>query len=134
MLCIRFSKKSGCNISAKPLELQAISEIILRLASSGSGSHTFFGDSSISPNPYDQLLHQLVISVTTGTICATINGDTLSICGGSEFLKPFASFFDFDDKTPSGHHNHHEYFEGNSYVSPNSTPLVIGVDGKIHAA
>jgi hypothetical protein len=134
MLCIRFSKKSGCDISAKPLELRAIAEVILRLASSGSGSHTFFGDISISAKPYDQLLHQLAISVTTGPICATVNGDTLNICGGSEYLKPFASFFDFDDKTPSGHHNHHEYFEGNSYVSPNSTPLVIGVGGKILVA
>jgi hypothetical protein len=133
MLCIRYSKREGCDISASPLELRAVAEVISRLASSGSGSHTFTGDISVSALPYDQLLHQLTVSVTAGPVCAAVDGDTLRISGGSEFLTPLASFFDFADETPAGSHNHHEYFEGSNYVSPNSTPLVIGVGGKIRA-
>lgn len=133
MLCIRFTKQGGCEITASPAELRAIAKVISHLASSSHGSDSFAGDVSLSPKPYDRLLSRLTISVTSGPVCVAVDGDTLSIGAGPEFLIPFASFFDFDDKTPSGHHHHHEYFEGNSYISPNSTPLVIGVGGKIHA-
>lgn len=131
MLFIRFTTQEGCDIAAKPDELRAVSEIVSRLASAGHGSHSFPGDTSLSAEPYDHVLNQLTIRVANGPVCATVDGDTLSIEAGPEFLVPFASFFDFDDDTPAGYHNHHEYFEGNQHVSPKSVPLVIGVGGRI---
>ncbi len=131
MLFIRFAKNEGCDISAKPAELRAVGEVVQRLASAGHGSHSFPGDTSLPPEPYDRVLSQLTIRVASGPVCATVDGDTLNIEVGPEFLAPFASFFDFDDGTPAGHHHHHEYFEGNDYVSPKSVPLVIGVGGRI---
>ncbi|HSY42557.1 MAG TPA: hypothetical protein VK811_01515 [Candidatus Acidoferrum sp.] len=131
MLSIRFADREGCDITATPAELHAIATAILQLASSGHGSHSFSGDVSASPKPYDRLLHRVTVSATAGPVCATVNGDVLAIEGGPEFLKAFASFFDFDDQTPSSYHHHHEYWEGNSHVSPHSVPLVIGIGGKL---
>ena len=134
MFCIRFTKQEGCDITASPRELRLVGETITRLASFGGGSHSFSAEVSVSPKPYDQLLSFLTINVTTGPVCARVELDTLSISAGPEFLIPFASFFNFDDETPSGHHVHHEYWEGNTYITPNSTPMVIGIDSGIHGA
>jgi hypothetical protein len=131
MLAIRFADGEECDITATPAELRAIAKVILQLASSGHGSHSFPGDVSASPKPYDRLLNRVTVSATAGPVCATVAGDNLQIEGGPEFLKAFASFFDFDDQTPPGHHHHHEYWEGNTHVSPHSVPLVIGVGGKL---
>lgn len=132
MLRIRFTKNEGCDITAKPAELRAVGEVIQRLASAGHGFHSFSGDTSLPPEPYDRILSQLTIRVASGPVCATVDGDTLTIEAGPEFLAPpFASFFNFDDDTPAGHHHHHEYFEGNDYISPKSVPLAIGVGGRI---
>jgi hypothetical protein len=132
MLVIRFADREGCSITATPAELGEIAKTISQIASSGHGSHSFSGDVSASPTPHERLLGQITISVGVGPVCATVNDDALTIEGGPEFLKAFASFFDFDDQTPSGHHHHHEYWEGNTDVSPNSIPLVIGVGGKLN--
>jgi|SRR5215813_10392513 len=134
MLRIRYAKREGCDISAKPTELRAVSEVISQLASAGHGSHLVAGDTSGSPNPYDQFLSELIVQVTSGPVCATVDGKTLRVVAGAEFLASFATFFVFGDDTPAGHHHHHDYWEGNSYVSPNSVSLVIGVGDEIHAA
>ena len=42
-------------------------------------------------------------------------------------MKKFASFFLFYPNTRRGMHNHHEWFNGNEYVAPDSMPLVISV-------
>jgi hypothetical protein len=133
MLRIQFSSREGCAITARPSGLRAVAETISRLASAGHGSHSFPGDVSASPEPYERNLARLTIRVTNGPVCATVDGDNLTIEAGPEFLVPFASFFDFVDETPSGYHCHHDYWEGSSDVSPNSTPLVIGVGGRIGA-
>lgn len=131
MLCIRFTEKEGCDITARPAELRAVGEVILHLASADHGAHSFSGDTSISPQPYERVLSRLIVSVMGGPVCAAVDGDILRIEAGPEFLVGFASFFNFDDNTPSGHHYHHDYFEGNEYVSAKSVPLVIGVGVRI---
>jgi hypothetical protein len=127
MLRIRFTQNEGCDISGRPIELRGVSERISQLAAAGQGSHSFSGDISASPKPYDRFLMQLIVRVTCGPVCAIVKGDALIVEAGAEFLVPFASFFNFSDDVASGYHHHHEYWEGNDYVSPNSVPLVISV-------
>ena len=127
MLSLRFTQKEGCDIHGTPAELRAISEKIQQIAAAGRGSHSFPADTSISPDPYDRALSRLIVRATTGPVCATVDGDTLTVEAGKDFLVGFASFFNFSEHTPHGAHYHHDYWEGNEDVSPKSVALVIGV-------
>jgi hypothetical protein len=72
-----------------------------------------------------------------GPVKVAVNGSRLQACGSPQMLHKLASFFDgaleanlairFADATVPGTHNHYYWFEGNPFVSCDSTPLVIQV-------
>lgn len=131
MLCIRYTDREGCEISGAVSELRTVAEAITHLAATG-GSVSIPTSTMTDARPYDRLLHRLVLHVTTGPVCARVAGDQLDLSAGADFLDTLSSFFIFDEGTPVGHHHHHEYWEGNAYVSSESTPLVISVTGTEH--
>lgn len=123
MICIRFAPSEGCDVSGTPAELRAVAEAV----SSLSGSASFAADTSQPPTPYPFSLSTLVVRVGSGPVCASVHGGVLSVTAAPKFLVPFASFFRFEDTAPEGYHSHHQYFPGNTYISPESVPLVISV-------
>jgi hypothetical protein len=126
MICVRFTTSEGCDISGTLSDLLEVATIIRRLAKCG-GSRTVEADSQANPGAYETLLNSLALRITSGPVCATVSGGALEISAGATFMEGFASFFQFEAETPNGHHHHHEYWDGNEYVAPGSTPLVIRV-------
>jgi hypothetical protein len=65
------------------------------------------------------------VVVSSGPVRVSVAGNVLTATGSPDMLRRFASFFDFAEDTPAGFHQHHEWWNGNEYIDPESRPLVI---------
>src|SRR5262252_4591262 len=119
------STANEADISGSVSELRRLSIQIARIAY--GEVLNFEADAALSPSPYDATLTHFEVMASDGPVKVTVNGSRLQACGGPEMLHKFASFFDFADRAAAGAHNHYDWFEGNPFVSPDSTPLVIRV-------
>src|SRR5262245_5245954 len=119
------SAANEADISGSPSELRRLSTQIARIAS--GEVLNFEADTAVSPAPYDATLTHFEVMASDGPVKVTASGSRLQACGSPQMLHKFASFFDFADADAPGTHNHYDWFEGNPFVSCDSTPLVIRV-------
>jgi hypothetical protein len=113
------------DISGSPAELQ---EIATTLANLTPGQRCrFTADLTAEPAPYDRLLGVFEATASGGPVRVSVVGDAVQVTGGSEMLKRLGSFFEFPEGTQSGTHRHHEWWEGNDDITPDSRPLVLSV-------
>jgi hypothetical protein len=112
-------------ISGSPAELNNLADQIERL---GAGEElTIRATCSASPSPYDRCLAGLTVRATGGAARVSVVGDHVVATASPKFAEAFASFFRFVEDSPPGTHGHHEWFEGNESIAPDSRPLVISV-------
>lgn len=115
------------DISGTVEELLAVWEKLVALAHGKATECHIEADTKANPAPYSRALNALIARVTTGPTRVSVTKDTVEVNGSRESLEAFASFFGFGEDAPPGTHNHHEYFEGNRFVHPQSAPLIIGI-------
>jgi hypothetical protein len=119
------STANEADISGSVSELRRLSTQTARIAD--GEVLNFEADTAVSPSPYDATLAHFEVTASDGPVKVTASGSRLQACGSPEMLHKLASFFDFADGTAPGTHNHYDWFEGNPFVSCDSTPLVIRV-------
>jgi hypothetical protein len=119
------------DLSGSPAELRGLAAALARLA---PGEHCrFAADTTPSPVPYTRLLASFEVTASGGPVHVSIDGDTLRASGSPDGLGGFASFFEFPDDARSGTHHHHEWWEGNEYITADSRPLVVSVAEQVAA-
>ena len=123
-MVIRASEEE-LDLSGSPAELRGIARAIRSLQDGERCS--FVADIRALASPYDRVLSLFEVVASRGPVCIVLAGNTLVAEGSLPMLKCLASFFDFSDSDRHGTHHHHEWWEGNDYVSPVSRPLVISV-------
>ncbi len=84
-------------------------------------------DKNSNPAPYADALFNLIGRVTMGPTKISIFDKNVEVVGSQSSFENFTSFFNFHESTSVDSHYHHEYYEGNSYVHPQSVPLVVSV-------
>lgn len=127
MLRISFTPPDELDISGTAPALKAVLAQLNALAN-GDETEVFIPvDKNANPAPYDESLNALVGHVTTGPTKVSVIDNCLEVVGSQASFAEFASFFSFDEYTSEGAHNHHEYFDGNTYIHPKSVPLVISI-------
>ena len=113
------------DVSGTAAELNAIADRIERL---GPGEElSARADDAANPAPYSRCLAGLTVRATDGPARVAVIGDRVVVTASPAFARVFASFFRFNDNAPRGTHGHHEWFEGNESIAPDSRPLVISV-------
>jgi hypothetical protein len=128
MIEIRYTDPEGFDISGTGRELQAIRQGIFDLLSSEKETFIIEAATGYDPAPYDEVFSRMVIRKGAGPTKASIFSEKeLLVEGRTECLSAFASFFNFEPGDREGLHTHHEYFEGNDWIAPDSIPLVIGI-------
>lgn len=128
MLRISYSAASGADVEGTSQELHAIHHALLELVLRASGAWSQPADNTGDPHPFDRLLTGLAVSISPGPTRAHVDEDYwLNIRGNPDCLKAFASFFDVPTNARQGWHVHHEYYDGNRWVAPDSEPLTISV-------
>ena len=113
------------DISGTPAELRAVAAALESLKA--GESRYFPAIAGADPAPYQTALEGLEVIASGGSIRASRVGHRLRVTGSPDALAGFASFFHVEDGTPSGHHCHHEWWEGNEFIADDSLPLVISV-------
>ncbi|MFW9263635.1 hypothetical protein [Nostoc sp. CALU 546] len=129
MIYIRFSNNSyggEIDLSGTSTDLKSIRQSILELLQS-QDVQICIPANEVDPAPYDSCLNSLLIRKSDCSLKVMVSASSLRIEGTAEKLKVFAGWFDFNDSTESGYHNHFNYYEGNEWVDPASVPLVISV-------
>jgi hypothetical protein len=112
------------DISASPSELNAFADRIERLS---TGEEMFAATDVADPQPYDRCLVGLKARIAEGPVRISVEGGLVVVTASPPMMRKFASYFRFDPSARRGTHKHHEWFKGNEYVAPDSTPLVISV-------
>jgi hypothetical protein len=126
MIEIRYSAPASLEISGSVGDLQLVRQETLRLVRSRVSQIVLDADASIDPAPYVSALSTLVIEKEDGPARVRVaNREEIHVAGSPGCLEAFASFFDFHDDAESGAHSHHEYYDGNKWVAPDSIPLVV---------
>lgn len=127
MLHIRFAPPRDLDVSGRPADLLATRDALSALADGSRTSVTAPAEATIDPAPYAVALGALRARVTEGPIRVAVVARDLVVEGSPAAFDAFASFFEVaPDASPHDHH-HHEYFEGNELVHPDSVPLVVRV-------
>lgn len=111
------------DITGEPAELRAVGAALVALEP--GARVTFEADTAAAPYPYTRVLSAFCATASAGPVRVSIDGDLLTATGSPDMLRRFASFFGFADDTPAGFHHHHEWWDGNEYIAPDSRPLVI---------
>ncbi len=128
---IRFSSNGELDISGSTPALRKIGQSMLDLINDKDRLNCVIEARIVDPAPYDNCLSYVSISKSETLTKVSVVGNYLQIEGDTESLERFATWFDFDDDTWSGYHHHFDYWEGNSYVDPDSMSLVIMVKNSI---
>lgn len=117
-----------CLITGSVKELREVKTAIMTLRKSENTEVVIEADKNFSPD--EQALGRIIIKKNDSplTRASFENSHELWITGNNNSLFSVASFFSFKKSTPSGHHTHHEYWEGNEYIASDSVPLVIMVE------
>jgi len=118
--------------SNNELELSGSTAELLEIATGLSGlKHgqvfRFEADSEADPSPYAHTLSALEAYISEGPMRVSVDDGILYLTGSAEMVVKFSSWFEFDEDAQRGDHNHHEWFEGNEFISPESRSLVISV-------
>jgi hypothetical protein len=111
------------DLSGPPGELNQLAAALRTIAP--GERRRFAADTRAHPRPYDRLLVGLEVVAAGGPARVGVAGDTLVVSGSPDMLGRFASFLEFPDGAAAGTHRHHEWWDGNEYVAPDSRPLVI---------
>jgi hypothetical protein len=131
MIAIRFSpdEKYGgeLDLSSSPKVLRNVGQSILSLIRNEIQQSIVIEAATIDPAPYRSCLSALVIRKTAALTKVSVSATALQIEGTPENLKTLASWFNFDDTTPSGYHAHFDSLDNEESVDPTSIPLVISV-------
>jgi len=128
MIEIRYSSPNALDISGTVTELRALCREILAIVQSTATCIAFDADSSINPDPYLCALSKLLIMKHTGRTKVSVVGEKeVHIAGEPNCLEALSSFFDSEGPLETGVHSHHEYYEGNDWIDPDSIPLVVSV-------
>ena len=128
---IRSSNSGETEISGSTTALRKISQSMLDLISDRGRVNCVIEGVMVDPDPYDVCLSYVLISKSNTLTKVSVVGNYLQIEGDYNSLEYFATWFDFEDDTWSGYHNHFDYWEGNEYVDPDSMSLVIMVKNLI---
>jgi hypothetical protein len=113
-------------ISGSSAELRQIAHSLTSLSSGESCD--FLANADVDPAPYTYCLERFEIQDSQGPVRVVLENRVLRASGSAMMLKKFASFFDFSDDAEAGAHSHHEFFDGNEWIAPDSHPLVICVE------
>lgn len=130
MIVISYTSPDELEISGTAQDLTVVLTQLNFLAN-GEQTEVFIeANKNARPAPYDEVLNALIARVTAGPTKVSVFGKHVEVVGSQTFFDSFASFFRFDEHASTGEHHHHEYYEGNSYVHPDSVPLVVGIWSK----
>ncbi len=125
---IRYTAPNEVDISGTVEDLQTVKQLLLDVATSDSTFYEVEAETDFDPSPYASSLRRMVVIKSQGPVKATIICDEyIQVEASGEKMEVFSSFFDFEPNTPSGHHCHHEYYEEDQYIAPDSVPLVISI-------
>jgi hypothetical protein len=127
MICISFTPPDELDISGTEQDLKAVFAQLNTLANGEETEVFIVADKNTNPAPYDEALNALIGRVTTGPTKVSVFDKNIEVIGSQASFVGFASFFSFDEGAAQGAHNHHEYYEGNPYVHPQSVPLIVSV-------
>jgi len=119
-------------ISGSISEIAKIRTKLLSLSDGTVNEIIVEAETDFDPSPYKKALNIIKGNVTGGPIKISVVNDVVIVEGSKESFDTFSSYFDFDVNDKSGSHRHHEYFEGDSYVLPNSVPMVIGINFNLY--
>ena len=118
----------GIDLAGTPAELRGVGRRINHFLGSPAPTDAIAADLAADPTPYDRALRELVVQKGEGPTRVRVTADgAMAVEGGPAALEVFAAHFAFRDDTPSGHHCHFEYFDGDDRIDPTSVPLVIRV-------
>ena len=127
MINIRWSQKTNeIDLEGTPQALQYIRQSILNLIQEDDLQIIISVATDFDPALYSNRLTSLVIRKSKGSTKITVVANRLEIEGDSERLEAFASWFDFEADV-SHYHYHFEYYPDDTWVDPDSLPLVISV-------
>jgi hypothetical protein len=112
-------------LSGTVAELRRIAEALSNM--NAGQSFEIPTDPKAIASPYQRCLNRLEVDAAGGPVRVAIIDDTLKVSGSPEMLHTFASYFRFADDAESGLHSHHEWFEGDKWIAPDSRPLVVSV-------
>jgi hypothetical protein len=127
MLEIRYSGNADVDLRASTVELVNLRDSVLELIESDLTGIRFDADETIDPKPWECLAKGLEVFRQDGAVCVSIRDNLLRVQGSDDNLRAFVSYFPTDETAQSDSHTHFEYYEGNSFIRPDSVPLVIGV-------
>lgn len=127
MLAIRWTAPVHLCISSDPAEFQTVMAQIRAVASGKIKTSMMQCDSFADARPYSHCLALLKVQLSGGPTKLSVEGTVLHVSGAGRHLEVLASYFEFDDRCPSGSHNHFEYYDGNEFIAPDSVPLVVMV-------
>ncbi|MEH1933128.1 MAG: hypothetical protein V7L14_05265 [Nostoc sp.] len=129
MIHIRFSDNhygGEIDLSGTPGDLRSIRQSIIELLQA-EDVQVCIPANEVDPAPYDSCLNSFLIRKSDCSLKVMVAGSSLKIEGTPEKLEVFADWFNFDNSTESGYHQHFDYYEGNEWVDPGSVSLVISV-------
>lgn len=122
MIKIRFSPPASLDISAEASELAALRATVLELVAGRRPPLEVAADTTFDSHPYEACLGLLRVSRSDGPTKVAVAPDgAVDVSGSPSNLEAFASFLECE----AGSHNHYEYYEGNSWIAPDSVPLVV---------
>jgi len=127
MIDIRWHKETNeIDLEGTSQDLQFIRQSILNLIQADETQIIISAADDFDPAPYSDCLSFLVIRKSKGSTKVAVVTNRLEIEGDSERLEAFAGWFDFEADV-SHYHCHFEYYPGDTWVDPDSLPLVISV-------
>jgi glycerate kinase len=127
MIEIRWHKETNeIDLGGTPQDLQYVRQSILSLIQADETQISISVAADFNPALYSGRLSSLIIRKSKGATKVSIVTNQLEIEGNSEKLEAFADWFDFEADV-SHYHYHFEYYPGDTWVDPDSLPLVISV-------
>jgi hypothetical protein len=127
MIFISYTPPDELEISGTTQDLKGVLTRLESLANGDQMEVFIEADKNANPAPYDEGLNALIARVTAGPTKVSVFGGHVEVVGSQASFDRFASFFQFDEHVSIGEHHHHEYYTGDSYIHPDSVPLVIGI-------
>ena len=127
---IRYTPVEGLDLSGSPAALRGVHDQILELCRGSIDSFEVLADSTADPHPYDRPLERLRVRVASTETRISVVEQDMEVTGSRDSLEVFASWFRFEDDARPGSHLHHEPYEWNRGIHPESIPLVVGVPPK----
>ncbi|MEO6811256.1 MAG: hypothetical protein ABI353_19270 [Isosphaeraceae bacterium] len=113
-------------LAATPAGFTRLAEVIAGFAA-GVTTETSFAVDPSDPATYERCLSGLRVERASGPLSVSVVGRTLVISGSSRALELLARNLPREPDLPPGYHVHIEAAGRESWVSPESVPLVLMV-------